>query len=449
MNDSKKTLIYVGVAAVLALLAFVTSPRKITPEAFSDQGKPFFPDFKDPNAATTLEVVSFDEAAGTASPFKVTFKDNRWIIPSHNNYPADAKDRLAKTAAGVMDIKRDDFRSDNVADYPKFGVVDPTDPSTSGLTGRGTRVTLKGSGDQVLADFIVGKPVGGSDGYRFVRVPGEKRVYAAKMNVDLSARFEDWVEKDLLKVTRSQIAKVGLRYYSIDERTGRVNQGENVVLSQRDGKWVMGGGQPVDSAAVQKLLAAIDDLKLVGVRPKPKGLAAVLAGTGQNMIQQQDLLSLQSKGFYISPQGQLLSNEGEMQVYTTYGVVYTLRFGEVAYGAGEALTAGTGEDQAAKTGAAANRYIFVTVAFDPSVTSEPKRPANSSWQGKPDSTMTDADRENKRLQEEHDRWERNVQTGRSQADELNRRFADWYYVISSASFDQLHVKRSDLLPKKS
>ncbi len=446
MNDSKKTLVYVGIAAVLALLAFVTSPRKITPEAFSDQGTPFFPEFTDPNTATTLEVVSFDEATGTTTPFKVTFKENRWIIPSHNDYPADAKDRLARTAAGVIDIKRDDYRSDNVTDYPKFGVVDPTD-QTSALAGRGTRVTLKGSGDQVLADFIVGRQVEGSNGYRFVRVPSEKRVYAAKMNVDLSARFEDWVEKDLLKVTRSQISRVALRYYSIDERTGRVNQGDNIALSQRNGKWLM-GGQAADSASVQKLLGAIDDLKLVGVRPKPKGLAAVLAGTGQNMIQQQDLYSLQSKGFFISPQGQLLSNEGEMQVYTSYGVVYTLRFGEVAYGTGEALTAGTGEDQQARTGAAANRYIFVTVAFDPSVTAEPKRPTNSTWQGKADSLMTDADRENKRLQDEHDRWERNVQTGRSQSEELNRRFADWYYVISSASYDQLHVRRSDLTAKK-
>ena len=447
-NDIRKTLIYVGVAALLVLLAFVTAPRRITPEAFSDQGAPFFPDFKDPNAATTLEVVSFDEATGTATPFKVTFKDNRWLIPSHHDYPADAKDRLAKTAAGVIDIKRDVYRSDNVAEYPKFGVVDPMEQSATGVAGRGSRITLKANGDQVLADFIVGRQVEGSEGYSFIRVPCEKRVYAAKINVDLSAKFEDWVEKDLLKVTKSQISKVSLKYYSIDERTGRINPGDNIVLSQRDNKWSM-GGQTADSAAVQKLLGAIDDLKLVGVRPKPKGLASVLAGTGQNMIQRSDLFSLQSKGFFISPQGQLLSNEGEMQVYTSYGVVYTLRFGEVAYGSGEALTAGAVDDQAARSGAAVNRYIFVTVAFEPSVTAEPRLPTNKSWQGKADSLLTEADRENKRLQDEHDRWERNVQTGRSQSEELNRRFADWYYVISSASYDQLHIKRSDLVPKKS
>lgn len=449
MNETRKTLIYVGAAVVLAAVAYLASPRKITPEAFSDQGAPFFPDFKDPNEATTLEIVSFDDAAGAAVPFKVTFKDGRWTIPSHNNYPADAKDRLAKTAAGVIDIKRDDYRSDNVAEYPKFGVVDPMEPAASGLSGRGTHVTLRDAQDRMLADFIVGKQVEGSSGFRFVRVPSEKRVYAARMNVDLSARFEDWIERDLLKLQKNQIARVAYKYYTVDERNGRVVPGDNLALSQKDTKWTMGGGQAVDSSKVQQLLTAISGLKIVGVRPKSKALAAILSGAGQAMLSPQEMLSLQSKGFYVSQQGQLLSNEGEMQIYTTYGVAYTLRFGEIAYGTGEVLTAGTGEDQAAKTGTGTNRYLFVTAGFDPSVLSEPRQPPDKSWQGKPDSTLTDTERANKKLQEEHDRWQRDADTGRSQAQELNRRYADWYYVISAASFDALRMKRSDLSPKKS
>ena len=48
-------------AAALALLAFVTTPRPPAPDAFADRGEAFFPDFEDPNAAATLEVVEFDE----------------------------------------------------------------------------------------------------------------------------------------------------------------------------------------------------------------------------------------------------------------------------------------------------------------------------------------------------------------------------------------------------
>jgi hypothetical protein len=44
----------------------------VTPSAFSDIGEAFFPNFQDPNTATTLEVIEFDEGTAAAKPFKVT-----------------------------------------------------------------------------------------------------------------------------------------------------------------------------------------------------------------------------------------------------------------------------------------------------------------------------------------------------------------------------------------
>ena len=99
MDETKKTLTFVAVAVVLAILAFIAAPSKFTPEAFLDQGEPFFPEFVDPNTATTLEVIDYDEATGSAHPFKVTYENGEWTIPSHHGYPADGKDRLAQTAA--------------------------------------------------------------------------------------------------------------------------------------------------------------------------------------------------------------------------------------------------------------------------------------------------------------------------------------------------------------
>ena len=139
MNENKKTVVFVGVAVFLAALALVFAPRRITPDAFLDQGEPFFPEFTDPNEAVTLEVIDFDQNTGTADPFKVTFAGGRWTIPSHHDYPADGKERLAKTAAGVIDIKKDDFRSDAVSDHELCGVIDPLD-ETAGLCGKRFRL---------------------------------------------------------------------------------------------------------------------------------------------------------------------------------------------------------------------------------------------------------------------------------------------------------------------
>ena len=36
------------------MLAFATAPRPVTPDAFTDRGEPFFPEFTDPNIAAAL-----------------------------------------------------------------------------------------------------------------------------------------------------------------------------------------------------------------------------------------------------------------------------------------------------------------------------------------------------------------------------------------------------------
>ncbi|MDZ7309621.1 MAG: DUF4340 domain-containing protein, partial [candidate division KSB1 bacterium] len=327
MNEKKKTLTFVGAAAGLLLLALITAPRRVTPTAFNDQGQPFFPDFKDPLAATSLEVIDYDEATGSARPFKVQLKDGKWTIPSHHNYPADGKDRLAKTAAAVIDIRKDDFRSDNISDHEACGVVDPLDEKAVSLKGRGKRVTLKGASEQVLADFIIGKPVEGRDGFRFVRVPGQKRVYAVRMNIDISTKFSDWIESDLLQVNRDDIKQVVLRDYSIDERRGLVNQRDVLVLDKKDNDWVannMRSNEEVDKTKMNDFLTALDGLSIVGVRLKPAGLSQSLEKASSGvMLSQADMLSLQSKGYYFTPSGQLLSNEGELQATTKDGVIYT------------------------------------------------------------------------------------------------------------------------------
>ena len=448
MGENKKTLIYICAAAVLALLAFIMAPKKITPDAFVEQGEIFFPDFTDPNEATTLEVISFDQNSGQAVPFKVTFENGLWTIPSHYDYPADGKERLAKTATGLIGIKKDDFRTDNISEHEQLGVVDPMD-ATAPLTGRGQKITIK-AGEKILAELIIGNQVAGRKNVRFVRLPDQKRVYSARIDLDLSTKFEDWIETDLLNVMKHKINKVVLKDYSINERTYSVDNRDILNLTLKDDLWSankMGSGKVVDSAKMNALLSTLDELKIVGVRPKPEGLSASLKLTDQKQnLQRSEIRSLQSKGFYISRDGQLLSNEGEMQFNTSDGVKYTLRFGEVVYGSGLAVSAGG--DEASSEGAGQNRYLFITSEFISNYFKEPAKPKNRAFENKPDSLLTETDQKNKELDRKHKDWQRQVENGRKLSNDLNERFADWYYVISSDSFEKLHLKRKDLVVSK-
>ena len=448
--ELRRTQTIAGAALLLTVLAAVSAPRNPEPSDFVDLGERFFPSFEDPEEAMSLEIIEFDEATAEAIPFRVQNENGIWTIPSHHDYPADGQDRLAQTAAGVMLLEKDDFRSENVADHPALGVVDPLDEGAVSLIGRGRRVTVKASGDRVLADLIIGRQVPDREGAYFVRVPGQKRVYVSQLGVDISAQFGDWIERDLLLMDRNRVDEAVLEDYTINERTLQVDRRGRLALSKVGEEWTaegLGSGEEVDSFGVNELLRSADELEIVGVRPKPEGIAGTLTGDVAG-VSNADILSLQSRGYYLTQGGSLLSNEGEVRLETDEGIRYTLRFGEVVYGRDEDVSAGSeGEDMepAASSGPAENRYLFVTAEFRPERFPEPPRQVNRDYQDKPSDELTDADRENRDRARAWDRWEDDVEKGRELEETLTRRFADWYYVISQDSFENIRKTREDLV----
>ena len=67
------------------------------------QAKVLFPDLADASKAASLEIVSFDDETATLKPFKVVRSEGVWVLPSHENYPADAKDQLAAAATELIE----------------------------------------------------------------------------------------------------------------------------------------------------------------------------------------------------------------------------------------------------------------------------------------------------------------------------------------------------------
>lgn len=410
MNELKTTILFGVTAAVLATAAMVIDPGAATPDVFSDQGEAFYPDFTDPQAPKAIEVVDYDEATATARPLKVEFAEGTWRVPSHFNYPADAEDRLANTAAALMELRKDAIVSDRVEEHGDYGVIDPFAEGELSLEGRGQRVTLKDENDATLADFIVGRKVDGKPNRRYMRVPTQKRVYEVETSADVSARFEDWIETDLLKTSAGDIRRVLVNRYSINERMGRLENQERLVLTKKDDKWTMSGGGTPDTSKMNDLTGALDSLKIVDVQPKPQNLTEVLKGTSGIAISRQSQMSLQQKGFFVTRRG-LLANEGEIVVDSKNGLQYTLRFGEIA---SSGPGAGAEDGSSDEDGEGERRYLFITVDY-------------SAARAKQYNDGEEPDAEGKEL-----------------ADELRNRFADWYYVISGADFNKLRPRRRDL-----
>jgi Domain of unknown function (DUF4340) len=418
MPELKKTALFCVVAVALAAAAVVVDPGAATPEIFSDQGELFYPDFTDPQAPKAIEVVAYDEDTATARPLKVEFRDNKWIIPSHHSYPADAETRLAKTAAALMELRKDIIVSDNIDDHAEYGVIDPLDQTATSLVGRGKHVTLRDANGKALADFIVGKNVEDKPGYRYMRVPGQRRTYAVKTDAEVSAEFKDWIETDLLKLASGDVRKVLINRYSINERQGTLENLEKLALVKNGDKWSLSGGGTIGQDKINALTGALEKLRIVDVQPKPEGLSKDLKTTKGIQLTAESYNSLRGHGFFINQfTGQLLSNEGEITVETANGLQYTLRFGEIAGGgsaaAEEVEKQGSGEKEASDEGE--RRYVFITVDYSQA------RAQQYAAKGKePD------------------------KKGQDLAEELRTRFADWYYVISGADFNTLRPSRRDL-----
>ena len=254
MNATNRTLTFVAVAVFSALASFGVKyvNRPVASVDFADIGQDFFAEFKDPLKATALSVAKYDSDAKEALTFSVQQNDKgQWIIPSHQDYPAEAKDRLAQTATSFMGVRKLALQSRSKDDWGRYGVADPSDEVAVDSNikegqkdeSRGTRVTLRDSGGNALVDLIIGKPVEGRSQHFYVRLPEKNNVYIAEINADLSAKFSDWIEPDLLKLNQNDIVKVVVDRYSVDEEKGEIVDAEKLEFDKDSlaNKWTLAG----------------------------------------------------------------------------------------------------------------------------------------------------------------------------------------------------------------
>lgn len=514
MNESTKTVAFVGLAGVVALTVWFTWPASLELDPEDVRGQRLFPDFDDPLAATSMDIVEFDEATSTVRPFQVAQLDTkdgkkRWSIPSHEDYPADAEKQLADAAAGLMGLEILDMTSDKPGDHELYGVIDP-DLKTleAGAAGVGTRVVMRDTNGKELLALIIGKEVPDRDGLRFIRRPGEDQVFTTAVRTDkLSTKFEDWIEEDLLKLNTFDVKQIEILDYSFNELKGIPEIRGQMTLEYddtgdpkwkltddravKDRKWVVlprDETEELDTSRLDTLKNALDDLKIVDVRRKPEGLSSNLREAKGLRIDAEARESLATRGFHLLPVGneqvELFSNKGEVRCLMKDGVEYALRFGEIAI---DSRTESSDEESESNS-SGLDRYIFVMVEFNPEPIPKPEleplpeveekpaadvkeddKPAEDKAEeeadekaaekadedestGEEPESKPDPKAERERIEKENqrkqDEYDEKIKKGKDRVNELNARFADWYYVISDEVFQKIHLDRDAIFKKK-
>jgi len=389
VSENIKTLIYVACACLVVVIAYASRPKE---ESRADKysavlKEPLFKSFTDPDKASRLKIVKVDADTGEPQPFEVARDKklaNRWTIPSHNGYPADAEERVRDASTMFIDLKPIAIFTEFAEDHAQCGVLEPKEESSSDTKDVGTLVNIQNREGQELASLIIGKKVKGSETQSFVRIPGKDTVYVAELDpTKLSTKFEDWIEKDLLKLNAWEIADVSLFDYSVIEAlppgTYATNERMQVdltldatksewnlqkLVTYRDGEEVpakLADDEQLNSEKLNELKTALDDLEIANVYRKPEGISADLRADQQLIANRETVKSLVEKGFipriYPDKTIEIKSTNGEIHVGMKDGVDYILRFGSTEQAPGGKL----------------NRYLLVTAQFDESKFPMPER----------------------------------------------------------------------------
>ncbi|MEX0585546.1 MAG: DUF4340 domain-containing protein, partial [Pirellulales bacterium] len=360
MTQTAKTLTVAAIAAVTAgiwaLDYWMASARFAKAPETAQVPELLVTKLGDPDAVTTMKIERFDPDRSTIDKLEVVRRGRVWRLPSHDDYPADAKDQVHKAALAVMDLSGVTVTSgDRQGEHEQYGVLEPTVDNFAKFGGDalGTRVTL-GDKSTTFADLVIGKAVPEREGLRYVRMVNQPRVLSAKVATDpLTTKFSNWIETDLLKLGSSRdVKRVFLQDYTLDADRGALQQRAIMALRYDSEKssWNiedfrrmdakkkellkddLAADEELNGETLDKLRDALADLKIVNVHRKPTALRKWLQ-TKQGLPGIEERQSLGVRGFYLIPLRDqentlaFLSSEGEVHATTEAGIEYVLRFG--------------------------------------------------------------------------------------------------------------------------
>ncbi|MDR0327741.1 MAG: DUF4340 domain-containing protein [Planctomycetaceae bacterium] len=432
MNEIAKTSIFIILAAALVAGAYWSRPKLTDFQPEEMVGQSLFPQFTDPLAIKSLEIVKFN-AAGERSDFRIAEVNGIWSIPSHDNYPADAKDQMGRVAEALTDltvlevIPPEESGIDAVAFQTQYGVIDPTADNVSFSEGVGTKITLGGANNETLVNLIIGKTVAKSPSLemnddegtslRYARIAHQSPVYVVSIDPSqFSTNFDQWIEKNLLDISTLDMKEIFVDQYSLSvdfvltnagvrpqskfSPIGDLNLGYDGSAVGAEkwslARWMTFAGQnyeykeqqlssekELDVSTLDSMVSALNDLKIVSVQKKPAKLASALrGGEAFEQIEMDEAMqeSMQETGFWLvempdlkgdvqKQKTQLLSNEGDLQLRLKDGVIYHLRFGDLTGTESEIVSEDTPNETPVM---GVNRYLFITAEFEPAMIPPPE-----------------------------------------------------------------------------
>lgn len=237
-----------GVAALVGLVLWLKF-QPVPPADWSEKGAgealcPGFTDAAQPRRVTILRPKE-TEGETALSEIRLEREKNGWVVKTAEDAPADSPDRMTTVLAPLLrltvlsslgEMNADADEAAALEFHRSCRLLDPAGAAPSDLADAGVRLTVAGGEGETFADLIIGGVPEGSAkdrDIRYVRLAGEDAVFTADFSGEaldetgqekalpylerLSTDPIDWMNRDLLRVSRWNIARMTLYEIAVDE----------------------------------------------------------------------------------------------------------------------------------------------------------------------------------------------------------------------------------------
>ncbi len=472
--------------------------------AKQNEGQPVFEGFT-AERAVEMKITTYDDATARIKSFSVKRDGTgQWVIPSHNNYPADAEEQMASAAAafGTLEVKEVVDVDSSV--HEEYRVIEPnTETLDVGTDGVGTLITVTDDDGKTYSLIVGAKVMRGTQtgtdprmqqAYYAARKLESDTVFTIDLNLDVfDTEFSKWIDTNLLGLNGLDVRQLTIQDYfiSLNPEGSPImlrRSNSSLVLDETDLIWKLDNmvqydqnsqepftielteNEELNGDRINMLQSALENLTIHGVMRKPAILRPDLKITPEAIANEKTSATLTQLGLFGDPNTtidnlmDLKSANGEIHISLQTGIKYILRFGEI--------DATSGADESLR------RYLFVTTTFQPNMIPAPEykslpeaTPSKSSPESdgqsdtQADDTQTDAEadqpdltpeqlaelresieRENARLKED---YESKLAKAQNDVRLLNSRFANWFYLIDEITYNRIHLANTDLISAKS
>ncbi|MFA5119561.1 DUF4340 domain-containing protein [Zavarzinia sp.] len=280
--------ILLGLTVVLALLGAYLVLDRVRETSADLSGRPMLPSLK-----TVLNDVSEIDVGGAEGGFTLKRQaGDHWVMPERSLYPVDFG-KVQRLLIALAELKAIEPKTKHPERHHFLEVEDIA------AGAKGLRLTVK-TGDTVVADLIVGKPVDvmGADRVPrfYVRMAGDPQAWEGEADLKLERDPASWLNQDLLVISPERFRAAAV---TIGEQNARISRDKPEASFALDG---MTDKETLKSARAGALAVAATYLTLQDVRPaadaaKGKPMAKVVFETFDGIVITLDMVTIDGQGW--------------------------------------------------------------------------------------------------------------------------------------------------------